>query len=240
MKKYLFQILYFVLLSNVIYSQSCRSILEVSTNKDSALIFINEDFIGYGKIRMDVDLGKYYITIKEKLALWNEDEIKDSVNVKECDKEYLITYNHFDKIYVDSKPQNAAVYIYDSLMAYTPNFIHANQYLTLKFKMNGTEKLVQSKDLLDTSLVSLDFTPQENSERFTESKWFKVLLGSAAVLGSTAAYFKIKADNLYDDYLSSKENQLVEKIDRYDLYSGIAFGLLQINFGYLIYKFLIE
>jgi hypothetical protein len=240
MTKYIFKILVVTLITNSIYSQSCRSILEVSTNKESALIFINENFIGYGKIRMDVDLGKFYITIKEKLALWNEDEINDSVSIKDCDKEYLISFNHFDKTYVDSKPQNAAVYIYDSLMAYTPNFINVNQFLTLKFKKNGTEKIVQSNDLLNNSTVSLDFTPDKRNESFTDSKWFKILLGSAAVLGSTAAYFKIKADNLYEDYLFTKNKSLVEEIDRYDLYSGIAFGLLQINFGYLIYQFLIE
>ena len=30
----------------------------------------------------------------------------------------------------------------------------------------------------------------------------------------------------------------LDKIDSYDLYSGLALGALEINFGFLIYKFL--
>lgn len=80
----------------------------------------------------------------------------------------------------------------------------------------------------------------KKNENFFSSYTFKILLGSAAVLGGVAAYFKIQADKKYDDYLKSKNQSLLDDIDRLDLYSGISFGLLQINFGYLIYKFLTD
>ena len=32
----------------------------------------------------------------------------------------------------------------------------------------------------------------------------------------------------------------LNKTDRYDLYSGIALGVMQLNFGFLIYKFLTD
>ena len=79
-----------------------------------------------------------------------------------------------------------------------------------------------------------------NGENFFTSSTFKILIGSAAVLGGVAAYFKIKADKKYDDYLSTKNQSTLDEVDRLDLVSGISFGLLQINFGYLIYKFLTD
>lgn len=83
-------------------------------------------------------------------------------------------------------------------------------------------------------------TDGANGESFFTSSTFKILIGSAAVLGSVAAYFKIKADRKYDDYLNTKDQSTLDEVDRLDLIGGISFGLLQINFGYLIYKFLTD
>lgn len=75
---------------------------------------------------------------------------------------------------------------------------------------------------------------------FFKSTTFKILLGSAAVLGGAAAYLKSHADKKYDDYKRSSSQTSLDESNRYDLYSGIALGLLQVNFGYLIYKFLTD
>lgn len=240
MKRIKASIIFILLFYNSAIAQDCLSYLEVETNKDSTFIFVNNELKGYGKIRIPVTLGRYYITIKEDLFRWNEHEINDSVTVKLCDKEYLISFNLFDKIYLDSNPQDAAVFIYDSLMAYTPNYVNVNQFHSVIFKKNGTEKTLHSSELNKSNVIPLDYIPKEPNGSFTNSDWFKILLGSAAVLGGTAAYFKIQADKKYDEYVASKNPKLLDDVDRNDLYSGIAFGLLQINFGYLIYKFLTE
>ena len=85
-----------------------------------------------------------------------------------------------------------------------------------------------------------EYINKNKAESFFGSGTFKILIGSAAVLGGVAAYFKIKADKKYNDYLQTKNHSMLDEVDRLDLYSGVAFGLLQINFGYLIYKFLTD
>jgi len=77
-------------------------------------------------------------------------------------------------------------------------------------------------------------------ENFFSTTTFKILLGSAALLGGVTAYYKNKADKKYADYLITKNSSTLDEVDRLDLYSGVAFGLLQFNFGYLIYKFLTD
>lgn len=241
MRKHILNILLFLLggLLNT-NGQDCKSILEIETNKDSALIFINDRLEGYGKVRREVTLGKYYFTIKENLERWNEHEINDSVNIKLCDKEYLISFNLFDKYYVDTSPQDAAVFIYDSLMAYTPNFISVNQFHTIMLKKKGYTKPVHSSELSLYNRIPLELPEQKKDESFSDSQLFKILLGTAAVLGAASAYFKIKADNGYEGFLQSKDPAKLKEVDRLDLYSGITFGLLQVNFGYLIYRFLFD
>lgn len=238
--KYLYQILFLLLSVGVSIAQDCKSFLEIETNRDSSLIFINDELVGYGKIRKEVSPGRYFITVKENIYRWNEHEINDSVNIKLCDKEYLISHNLFDKLFIDSKPQDASIYIYDSLMARTPNFVNVNEFQTVSLRKNGLSKSLNSKDLAAYNTIPLEIPFTEKNEIFTESDWFKVLVGTATVFGAASAYFKIKADNRYDEYLQSKDPNKLNEVNRLDLYSGIAFGLLQINFGYLIYKFLIE
>jgi len=238
--KYKFYILFVILLVSRSLAQDCKSFLEIETNRDSSLIFINDQLIGYGKIRAEVTPGKYFITVKENIFRWNEHEINDSVNIKLCDKEYLISYNLFDKLFIDSKPQDASIYIYDSLMARTPNFVNVNEFQTVSLRKNGLSKSIHSKELSPYNTIPLEIPVTEKNEIFSESDWFKVLVGTATVFGAVSAYFKIKADNRYDEYLKSKDPDKLNEVNRFDLYSGISFGLLQINFGYLIYKFLID
>lgn len=232
--------IFFLFVAVEIYAQNCTAILQIETNKDSSLIFVNDSLKGNGKIRIEVNPGKYFIGIKENVSKWNGQEIYDSVNIKLCDKEYLRSYNLHDKIYIETKPDNVAIYVYDSLTAFSPNFVSVDQFQTVKLKKGNVGKSFHSSELTAYNNISLDFTPSPHNGSFTNSTWFKVLLGSAAVLGATAAYYKIQADKKYDQYVEEKNPALLDDVDRYDLYSGVAFGFLQINFGYLIYKFLTD
>lgn len=99
---------------------------------------------------------------------------------------------------------------------------------------------LKPENVSSISQISFGLGSLKKNESFFSSTTFKILLGSATVLGGVAAYFKIQADKRYDDYLSSKNQSTLDEVNRLDLYSGISFGLLQINFGYLIYKFLTD
>jgi hypothetical protein len=86
--------------------------------------------------------------------------------------------------------------------------------------------------------VKLNFSGNSSGSDFIESIWFKVLIGSAVALGTTAAYYKIKADNKYQEYEETGDQALLDQTEQFDIYSGAAFAALQLNFGILIYFFL--
>lgn len=175
-----------------IFAQDCKAKVEILSNKDNSLIYINSILVGKGKVDLELTKGNHSLLIKEALLKWGQSQIRDSLMISDCAKKYIFTY----------ELKNAE--------------LSFNQELPFG---NG-------------------YTKKEES--FFRSGTLKILLGSAAVFGGIAAYFKIQADKKYDDYLQSKNQSLLDEVTRLDLYSGISFGLLQINFGYLIYKILTD
>jgi hypothetical protein len=99
-------------------------------------------------------------------------------------------------------------------------------------------KVLESNSIISNQPVRLDFIGKEKKEKFVDTHWFKILIGSAVALGAASAYLKIQADQTYDQYLQEHDKDLLKKTERLDTASGITFGLLQVNFGILIYNFI--
>jgi hypothetical protein len=84
----------------------------------------------------------------------------------------------------------------------------------------------------------MEYIGGARKKSFISKPAFKYLIGGIAVLGAVAAYFKVEADNNYDKYLDTRDKKYLDKTDSYDLISGISFGALQINLGFLAYMLL--
>jgi len=167
----------------------------------------------------------------------------DTVFLESCNHQEL-NYNFNSDVYIQTKPEDAAVFRNDSLLGYTPLFI-PNDYRSLKLSKLGYEdKIISSNKISGINSINLNSRNESslngNKESFFEKDLFKYLIGSIVVLGGTTAYFKLKADNRFDEYQITGERALLDEVDRYDLISGITFTALQINFGILIYYFLNE
>lgn len=111
------------------------------------------------------------------------------------------------------------------------------------------DTLVKSDSLLSNFKPQLvkPFKPEiylneydQKKENFTSSYLFKGLITGVVALGATAAYFKIKADERFDQYNLTKDKTYLDETRKFDWISGISFSALQINLGFLIYYFLIE
>jgi len=81
---------------------------------------------------------------------------------------------------------------------------------------------------------------KKRDESFIEDDLFYVVIGTAIVLGGTAAYCKNQSDRYYKKFQQSGNSKYLTKSNNYDLYAGMAIGGLQINFGYMLYRFLTE
>ncbi len=226
-------------LFNQYYAQDCTSDIQITTNSDSALIIVNNKLVGKGNVNLELRKGDYEILIKASDDSWNAPYTLDSLFINDCGISKNLKYNLNQKVFIDSDPQDAAIIEDSNIVAYTPAWI-PNSYNKIELnKQNYSNKEISLKELRANVHVSMDFTGVEkHDENFFESTWFKVLLGSAAALGAVTAYFKVKADNKYDEYLRTRDSSILDEVNRFDLYSGTAFTVLQLNFGYLIYRFL--
>lgn len=220
-----------------IFPQDCKATLIVETDREESAIYINNEFTGKGRIVKELDAGSYNVLVKENYKLWDGTTLLRKVDLRQCNHQVL-TFSFNNEIYLQSEPQDAAVYSNDSLIGYTPLRL-SNSLSLLRLKKPGyNDKFISGNDYQGNEAVKLDFTGQMKETSFHERDLFKILLAGIVVLGGTTAYFKLKADDKFEEYQLTGNESLLDETERYDLISGIAFTALQINFGLLIYFFL--
>jgi|SRR5690554_4433254 len=236
------KLLILFLLTGFIFSslaQDCKGLLIINSDIDDSEIYINDKPAGKGNLKIELEPGVYNITVKEENKIWNGKSFSEKVIIEECNHQTL-NFNFNDEIYLDTNPQDAAVFSNDSLIGYTPLYI-AGSLNNLQLKKPGyASKSISLTNYNEDVPVSLDFTGTTKELSFYEKDLFKYLLAGIVVLGGTTAYFKLKADKKFEEYENTGDPALLKKTEEYDLISGITFTALQVNFGVLIYFFLNE
>jgi len=144
------------------------------------------------------------------------------------------------EVLLNSSPQDAYVFYNDSLIGNTPLFVQSS-FTKLTLRKSGYDNThILFDDIIPGKMVPMNYSGQEKEKSFFEKDIFKILTAGIVVLGGATAYFKIKADNKFEEYEFSGNSKLLDETRKYDLISGITFGALQINFGLLLYYFLSE
>jgi len=224
--------------SNILYAQDCKAKVTIKTDEDSSLIFINNNFAGKGTIKTELGKGNYSITAMEPSILWDAKKVSDSLNITNCNKPKFLSLKFNTEFYLRTDPQDAYVYSKDSLIGFTPLFV-PEYFKSLELKKPGYEDVALSANTMSSDkIVKLNYNGIPNGKNFFEGNLFKILLGGIIVLGSTTAYFKLKADNWFSQYQATGNGSDLSQTRKYDLISGITMGALEINFGVLLYYFL--
>lgn len=240
-KKILGFIAFFLFFQAINLAQdSCMTLVEIRSNLSRALIFADGRFLGDSAVTISLSKGKHQIKVRENLRSWNSQVFVDYVNFEVCNDSLTIDYLFKKRNFIDSTPQDVYIFEEGMQVGNTPLFIYGdrgkfqfikNNYKTEEFDLAAADTPVNLK---------LDYSGYEKEKSFLETYWFEVLVGSAAILGAASAYLKIKADKNFEKYEETGDKNYLDKTHDLDLYAGIAFGALQINFGYLIYRFLNE
>ncbi len=196
---------------------------------------MNDSINYYNATEIDLMEGTFTISITEVSDRWDAKKYEESFNLSNCEIKN-INIRFLDEILIDSNPQDAKVFSGDVLLGYTPLILSKGINPVKLSKPGYFDRELYIDDNISGINVSLEFAGYQPKESFFKKPVAKILFGSMIVLGATSAYYKIKADNNFDDYLKTGELKYKERTNQYDLISGITLGLTQINFGYLIYK----
>lgn len=223
-----------------INGQDCKSRLIIKTDLQLVDIFINDSLVSTsGYYDSELDKSLYKISVVENSDRWNSISILDSVDLSGCVTKTL-DYRQENKVYLDTSPQDAYVFSEDSLVGNTPMFIERNIGDIKLMKPGYVEENIRLNDMAQQNLVTLNSLQMPKEESFFYSTTFHILAATAVALGAFSAYYKLKADDSYDEYQFTGDQKLLDDTNRYDLISGITFTALQINFGFIIYKFLTD
>ncbi len=222
------------------FSQNCKATISIKTDEDSSLIYLNDAFLGKGIVTFEAPKGTYYIKVTESLMRWDAKIIYDTVEVKDCENINRI-YSFNKTVYLQTDPADVDVYNDINLIGHTPlRLSDAGQNFLLK-KDGYEDKYISGDQLNNNRIISLTkLYNDEHQQSFFDGTQFKLLLGSLIVLGGTTAYFKLKADDKFEEYQFTGKGDYLDQTHKYDLISGITFGLVQINFGILMYHFLFD
>lgn len=235
-------ILLFVLAMNILISAQDSCLAEVTIECDVPnviLSFNGNEFEQSNQFILQLKKGMYKIILMENSDRFNAKTIIDTIYVDDCDKKYF-KYIFNEEVFLDSKPQDAKIISGDSLLGYTPLFINKD-FSSILISKDGFEPFsISSGQLKKNNTFDLKFIGKSKQESFFESLQFKIIIGAAALLGGVTAYYKLLADDNFDDYKFTGNQESLDLTKKYDLISGISFGLLQINFGYLLYNVFAE
>lgn len=165
---------------------------------------------------------------------------KDTINIPRCDSLYHYNYNTLETGYLRTEPSDVKVYRDSNYLGSTPLVINLN-HERLLLKKTGYKGLILD-DSLKSRMSLINLIPEnlyKDRTSFLETTLPHILTGSLIVLGGISAYTKLKADRYYEQYSAFGYDNDLKNMRKYDLLSGISFGLLQINLAYLVYNFLI-
>lgn len=230
-----------VLISNTdIYSQQCKVKLTINSDIANVNIFIDDSLYGSGKnVIANIFNGTHKIEVREKNYKWDAKTLNKTLTLQTCN-DTTVTLSFKTEMLLKSDPENAAVFNGDSLLGYTPLYIPLSLQSVSLQKSGYENKTIKHSDIDLLNPVKMNFTGEYEDGTFFNKTLFKVLLGSMLALGATTAYFKLEADKYYDDYQINGDHSFLDKTHKYDLISGISFVAMQINFGLIIYYFLVD
>lgn len=230
----------YAVLSGFIPAQqdTCVSTVNVITDKDSSLIYINKKPVDYGKTSLKLPVGLYVIEARESEKGWGGSHFIDTLRLTECGIEKELRFEFKDRTLLTTSPSDVSVIYKDSLLGKTPLYVLRDYGSLLLRKKDYAEASIDLNRYKAGETIALEYQGGEKKISFMKTPVFKYLIVGAAVLGATAAYFKLEADKNYDKYLETKDGNYLDKTDSYDLISGVSMGALQINLGVLAYLLL--
>jgi len=223
-----------------VFSQDCEAHLTIISDTENVNIFIDDSLAGTGKyINVILSKGRHKIVALENSDRWDAKTFIDSLYITDCN-DITLQYNFNKKVLLNTEPQDVYVFNNDSLIGYTPLLIPM-ELNNIRLEKNGFEsKIISYSDFEINEPVKLNYVGEYNEGNFFDKTLFKILIGTMVALGVTTAYLKLEADDKFAEYKITGNQTLLDQTNRLDTLSAVTFVALQINFGAIIYFFLVD
>jgi len=236
--KILFAFIIFIALN--VFPQECEAHLTIISDIENVIIFVDDSLAGTGKnINVILSKGRHKIVALENSDRWDAKTFIDSLGITDC-SDVTLQYNFTSRVLLDTEPQDVHVFSNDSLIGYTPLLIPM-ELNNIRLEKKGFEnKIISYSDIEINNPVKLNYVGEYDDGNFFDKTLFKILVGTMVALGATTAYLKLEADDRFAEYKVTGDPALLDQTNRLDTFSAVTFVALQINFGAIIYFFLVD
>jgi len=220
------------------------------TDIDSARVVVDGSLVGFTPVKVDtLPPGLHEVRIHHPdMENWLTESIMDSIDIA-VGKEHVLRYAFVPRYLIRSTPDGAEILFGDSLAGMTPSVIRISNPLEeqpIRLRKEGYEPATISLARVARGVIVVDLSRSWHSEEQRESIFREnktdgknlrlYIAGAATVLsGVASAYFKVQADNRYDDYLRSGNPALRSETSRLDTASGVALAITQLGLGLFTY-----
>ena len=219
--------------------------LTVSSSVPGKVVYIDSVEAGRTPFTATVDSGKHTVCLVPGDRL-------DWGRYHECRTIHLDPSNDSEVFFVVplqmeilSDPYGAEVRYRDSIIGTTPcMFTTFSSKGSITLSRGGLEDLVMVFDS-STALLYGKLTGRVGSidqanlyleaERAGNTASIVIAASSAVLTGAGAAYFKIRADNLYNDYRTTGDARSLYEVRQLDVLSAISLAASQVSLTLLIY-----
>jgi hypothetical protein len=191
------------------------------------------------------------LLVPVEVGAWDLTQPQDSITVMPGDT--LSLTMHFPYQYrIDSVPFGAIISVpaeENRILGTTP-LVHQSEKpltATLVLYKDGyaTAEIAPGEEVINRHSVVLqpldvghvDQEAVEWNPRSSRNTWINWAAGGLAVAGGVlAVHFKFTADDYHDQYLETGDEALREEVQRFDTYSYIALGAMQVGIGVLVFR----
>ncbi len=230
-------------------AQEVAALVELDTNADEAAVFVDGSYLGPASShRFVVPPGSRELRLVAADGYgWSVPPLTQDLDRTSAGDTIRITLNFPYYYRFESTPGDAEVVLRSRsdghVLGRTPTTVESSGPLagTLEFRLDGFESEVLSPGVEIWNFHSVDLTPTSTGDEVvhlaltppaTRRKWIDyVAVGSALAAGALAVHFKFEADRRFDRYQETGDPDLRPDIKRYDIYSGVALGVMQAGIG---------
>lgn len=245
-------------LSQALPAQESGAVVSVITSQAGLPVFVNGVKVGVTPLKfMSLPAGDHEIAVRlNQSDSWLDADWVEKYRLATGDT--LDIHPEFKRGYViNSKPFGAEVFLEKIYYGTTPVVVYTSGSTPreVELRLNGYESFVLSIDGTAQRLWNITLREDRDQQQIQEAglrnknsrrSHFRRLAmiagGVSAASGVTAILLKRRADDFYDDYLSTGNPLELEvaysKTGQYDEYAGTAFIVFQVSFGLSFYWFL--
>jgi len=228
-------------------TQPARATLSIRTSLEGVRVYVDTLAMGTAPLEsVSIDTGQHILHyVHPDGNRWLYPAVTETLFVHPS--EHIERTASFQKLYsVTSEPYGATIQWNDSILGQTPLRIplpSSNSMITITKDGFHAETIPLVSDVHE---VHVALHPLEGEmgpsaslylshEQSKSSMPLYLATGATVLTGAAAAYFKIKADNSYRDYLRNGGQPSLDQVHKFDTLSGVSLAICEVNLLVLTY-----